>query len=308
MAERLIPHHPIYIPSKGRYTKGRALTARLLLRDGVPFHMVVEEPERAAYEAIVGPDRVLVLPFTDQGLIAARNWIMDHAIEHGAERHWQLDDNMAAFFRMWGGKRVYCTSGAALTVAETFADRYENLARCGLNYEMFAIRAYTPVVVNAHVYSCTLVDNAIPQRWRARYNDDTDLCLQVLAGGWCTALISAFCVRKTKTMKLGGGNTDDLYRGDGRLKMARSLERMWPGVVETRRRWERPQHAIVGNWRRFDTPLRLKPGIDLSALPPVDDMGITLRAVRPVRSPRMKQLLADAKQPRPEPGLSGGGK
>lgn len=39
-----------------------------------------------------------------------------------------------------------------------------------------------------HVYSCTLILNSIEQRWRLLYNDDTDLCLQVLAAGWCTIL------------------------------------------------------------------------------------------------------------------------
>jgi hypothetical protein len=299
MADRLLPHHPIYIPTKGRYQKGRALTARALLRDDVMFHVVVEPQEQAQYEAAVGPERVLVLPFSNLGSsIPARNWIMDHAIAAGAERHWQLDDNMNGFYRFWRGKRLPVRAGVALAVCETFADRYDNLALAGLNYDMFVpFHTTAPLVTNCHVYSCTLVDNRIPYRWRGRYNEDTDICLQALAGGWCTALLNTFTVKKKTTMKMGGGNTENLYRGDGRLRMARALERNWPYVVETRRRFERPQHVIRGAWRYFDTPLRLKPGIDLAALPAVDEMGITLREVQPIQSEQLARLVADRLQP-----------
>ena len=66
-------------------------------------------------------------------------------------------------------------------------------------------------------------------------------------------------IDKMATMTMKGGNSSELYVGDGRLKMARSLERVWPGVVETKRRFRRPQHVVRNAWTRFDTPLRLRP-------------------------------------------------
>jgi hypothetical protein len=39
------------------------------------------------------------------------------------------------------------------------------------------------------------------------------------------------------------------------LKMARCLERRWPKVVRVVRKFGRPQHSIIGNYRYFDTPL-----------------------------------------------------
>jgi len=168
-------------------------------------------------------------------------------------------------------------------------DRYENVALAGLNYEFFAIgEELPPFYLNGRVYSCTLVLNRIPHRWRIRYNDDTDICLQVLADGWCTVLMNAFVTQKCRTMTVKGGNTADLYQGDGRLKMARSLERLWPGVVKTSRRFQRPQHVVRDAWRRFDTPLRPKPGVDLAQLPPVDERGMALVQVAPIRSPRLR--------------------
>jgi len=290
-----LPRYPVYIPSKGR--AATPLTIRALERDGVPFFVVVETQEQSAYESVAGRERVLVLPFSNLGLgsIPARNWIKDHATAAGAERHWQLDDNIEYFRRLWRGKRIECSASVALRVVEDFSDRYSNVAVAGLNYTMFVFpsgkKGIPPFFLNVHVYSCTLVSNATPHRWRGRYNEDTDYCLQVLADGWCTVLVNAFQCHKIATMVLKGGNTTDLYQGDGRLRMARALERAWPGVVATGRRFKRPQHVVRGAWRKFDTPLKLRPGVDLSGLPKVDDYGLSLRAVKPVRSAELRALL-----------------
>lgn len=243
------------------------------------------------YEPVVGADRLLVLPRDDMKLVGARNWIKDHATAEGHERHWQLDDNMLAVVRYYRGKRIYCNSAPAFRAVEDFTDRFENVAVSGLTYDTFAIPGVAPYYVNVHVYSCALVNNRIPHRWRLVYNDDTDMCLQVLADGWCTVLVNAFAVKKLHTMTVRGGNTDDLYQGDGRLTMARMLERHWPGVVKTSRRFSRPQHVVAKQWRAFDTPLKLKPGVDLATLPATDEYGMRLTAVREPRSERLRKLV-----------------
>lgn len=289
---RRLPRYPVYIPSKGRAE--HAFTARCLRRDGVPFRLVVEEQERAAYAAAFGEESLLVLPFKNRGLHAARNWIKAHATAEGWTRHWQLDDNISDFYRWWRGNRLYCRAGIGLRVTEDFVDRYENVAIAGLNYVMFAIKAVQPFTLNAHVYSATLVLNSLPNRWRSRYNDDTDLCLQVLADGWCTVLMNAFLVQKKGTMVIPGGN-EDIYKGDGRLRMARTLERLWPNVVKVDRRWRRPQHVVAASWKKFDTPLRRKPGVRTKE--GIDDYGMTLKQVgSKVKSERLKRLLTESKR------------
>jgi len=308
LPDRVLPRYPVYVPSKGRYSGARPKTALRLLKDGVPFRVVVEEAERRAYERMVGASRVLVLPFSDlgQGSIPARNWIMDHAIAEGHERHWQLDDNIIEFRRLYRGDRYPCCAGVALRACEDFTDRYENIGISGLNYQMFVPRdTSVPFYLNVHVYSCTLVNNAIPHRWRGRYNEDTDLCLQVLADGWCTVALNVFMANKSPTMRMKGGNTDELYASDGRLAMARALERLWAGTVTTDRRWQRPQHVITDSWRKFvaskepdqisltdlyealgeGLELKLKPGVDLSALPAIDEYGLRLHNTRPAQMP-----------------------
>lgn len=299
-SERVMPMYPVYIPSKGRADTG--LTAKALLKGGVPFHLVVEPQEADAYAAQFGKEHIIVLPFSNLGLgsIPARNFIWEHAISTGAERHWTLDDNIWDFWRRYRGKRIPCDPGIALRVCEVFTDRYENIAISGLNYEMFApdYNKMQPLVINCRVYSCNLILNALPFRWRGRYNEDTDLCLQVLSTGeWCTVLLNTFLARKMRTMYMKGGNATELYKGDGRLKMARSLERVWPGVVTTDRRFHRPQHVVKDSWKRFDTPLRLKPGIDLAQLPAIDEFGMSMVQVREkIKSPRLQGLLEDWQQ------------
>ena len=286
-----LPRYPVYVISKGR--AGQCRTAQALLEDGCPFRVVIEPQELEEYAKHLSRDLLLVLPFSNLGLgsIPARNWVWSHAKEAGHRRHWILDDNMTHFDRRYRAMRIRCEAGVALYHAEVFVDRYANIAVAGLNYEMFVPEGVKmpPYVPNVHVYSCLLIDCDLEQRWRGRYNEDTDLCLQVLSAGLCTVLFNAFLVKKITTGVMKGGNADELYKGDGRLTMARSLERLWPGIVQTKRRFGRPQHVV--NWRKFDTPLERRTDIDWDSLEPPPPM--RLKAVREVKAAGMRKLLQE---------------
>lgn len=289
--ERKLPKHPVYVISKGR--SDRCLTAQALAKDGVPFRLVVEPQEAEAYASRFGRERLCILPFSNLGLgsIPARNWVWEDAKAAGNDRHWILDDNMRAFYRRWKAKRIYCSAGVALRCVEDFAERYENVGLAALAYHFFVPdhRKVLPFFANVHVYSCILIKNDLPIRWRGRYNEDTDLSLQCLAIGLCTILVNAFSVAKAATMSMKGGNTTELYSGDGRLKMARSLERMWPGIVRTIRRFRRPQHYV--EWKKFAQPLKLKQGLDRKDIPEFDEESIQLVEVGKVKSRKLQQLL-----------------
>lgn len=288
------PRYPVYIISKGRYEN--CLTAKLLSGDKVDFRLVVEPQEAEEYQSRFGKDKVLILPFSNLGLgsIPARNWVWEHAKAAGHVRHWILDDNISYVMRRYRARRLMCNSGPALRAVEDFTDRYENIAISGLSYTMFALdrTKVKPFYLNNHVYSCLLIRNDLPNRWRGRYNEDTDLCLQVLADGWCTVLVNAFLIDKVPTMTMKGGNTDELYKGDGRLRMARSLERVWPYVVSVDRRFKRPQHRIRHEWKRFDTQLKRRTDIDWGNLPPIDNYGLELKQVSDeIKSPLLRSFL-----------------
>lgn len=304
-AEITLPGCPIFIPSKGRYQFDRALTVRWLAAEAVPFTLAVETKELAAYaelcERVNAPaESVRDVGYSDRGAGAApaRNLCREWAEEQGAARHWQIDDNCSGLLRWYRRRRVPMRAGIGLRLMEEFTDRYENVALAGPTYEFFqnAARKPKPFTANVHVYSCTLVDHRIAARWRGPYNADTDICLQVLAAGWCTILFEAFIVKKAAAFKPNGkraveGGMSEYYVGDGRLKMARSLERRWPGVVTVSRRFRRPQHMV--DWKKFDTPLRYRAGFDPSRLHPVDEHGMTLHAVGEVQSPALRKLLAE---------------
>lgn len=279
------PRYPIFIPSKGRSDK--VLTARCFVRDAVPFQLVVEPQEYEAYAAAWGAEQVLTLPQNNQGLVYSRNWIKDYSISQGHARHWQFDDDISNFGRLHQGCRIYCNSAIAISVTEDFVDRYENVAIASLNDHKFLIAShgmqsskFPPFYLNSRCYTNFLVLNAIPYKWRFRYNEDTDMTLQALTGGWCTVLMNAFNMVSPATLSRPGGqmvSPTATYTGDGRLKMARQLERVWPGVVTTKRKFNRPQHHVVGLWKKFDTPLKRKAGIEILTEP--NEYGLKLRNV-----------------------------
>ena len=273
----VLPQFPVYIISKGRWES--RLTSKALEEIGVTYHIVIEPQEYEQYSSVIDPEKILVLPFSNlgQGGIPARNWVWDHSISIGASRHWILDDNIRDFYRLHANKRYRVDSGVGFRVCEDFVERYENIALAGMHYTMFSAERdkHPPFLLNTRVYSCILIKNDIPYRWRGLYNEDTDLSLRALKDGWCTVLMYAFNAHKQTTMKMKGGNTESLYLGveDGRLKMAQSLLDQHPDVVHITRKWGRWQHHV--DYRPFQrNRLILKKGVTIPK--DVDNYGLEL--------------------------------
>lgn len=287
----MIPHYPIYVPSRGR--SHIKMTVSILIKQRVPHYVVVEPQEADAYAAAFPESNVLVLPKRDQGVVFVRNWIWDHAVNSGAERHWQIDDNTNGFMRRYKSIRIPMDSGLALALMEKFVDRYQNIGLAGPNYEMFAPSSLKlkPFVTNVHVYSCTLINHSLPFRFRLpNANEDTDLCLQTLSSNWATVLFNAFLLRKARTMTISGGQTDTQYVDDGRWFMASSLASKWPGVVDVKRRFQRPQHVIRSSWRKFDIPLILKDDIHLEDFQKIDEYGMHVRKLKEPQHGKIKKI------------------
>lgn len=281
------PRYPVYIISKGRADS--RLTSRALEAMRVPYRIVVEPQEHSAYAAGIEPGKILVLPFSNLGQrsIPARNWVWEHAIDEGHARHWVVDDNISAFRRLHQNIKANLTNGAGFASMEDFVDRYENVVMAGPNYQAFAKQrqAIPPFYLNGRIYSCILLSNQVPHRWRGRYNEDTDLSLRFLKDGYCTILFNAFVIQKAPTMTMPGGNTEALYKlndeQDGRLLMAQSLQQQHPDVTRIVRKWRRWQHQV--DYRRFrGNRLIKKPGLEIPAGP--NEYGMVLRHVAPASS------------------------
>jgi hypothetical protein len=243
------PRYPIYIPSKGRAF--RPLTIQRLTEMGIPFNVVIEPEDEDEYRKVIPRQAtLLILPFSNlgQGSIPARNWIWEHAIAQGYQRHWIIDDNIVRFYRMNFNRRVPCWSPAIFAAAEDFTDRFTNVALSGFNNIAFAPDRNpnaAPFDLNTRIYSISLLNNSMPYRWRGRYNEDTDLCLRALKDGWCTVQFNAFLADKVTTMTMKGGNTDTVYAtSDHRLEFAESLVRNHPDVAKVAWKFDRWHHEV----------------------------------------------------------------
>jgi hypothetical protein len=240
----------------------------------VEYRVVVEEQERDDYAAVIDPAKLLVLDksyqraydtFDDRqfgvGSGAARNFAWEHSIAEGHAWHWLMDDNIMRFFRMNDNTYGLATDGTIFRCMEDFVLRYENVAQAGPNYFMFAPRksVIPPFVLNTRIYSCLLIRNDIPFRWRGRWNEDTDLSLRILKEGWCTVQFNAFLQDKMVTQTLAGGNTED-YKKAGTMVKSKMLVAMHPDVAEVAQRWGRWHHHV--DYSRFrNNRLIRKPGM-----------------------------------------------
>lgn len=280
------PNYPVYIISKGRWDS--RLTSKALEKMKVPYYIVIEPQEYEQYSSVIDPKKILVLPFSNlgQGSIPARNWVWEDSIKKGFKRHWILDDNIRAFYRVHKNMEYKFNDGSGFKVIEDFVDRYVNIALAGMQYEMFVIKRQKtkPIRLNTRIYSCILINNKLSYRWRCRYNEDTDLSLRALKNKWCTVLFNIFVCQKVQTMRMKGGNTDELYKQnenfDGRLEMARQLQSQHPDCVKITRKWNRWQHQV--DYRPFkNNKLILKKDI-------IIPKGINNYGMKLVESPKNK--------------------
>jgi hypothetical protein len=252
------PKYPVYIISKGRADV--TLTASNLDRCGIPYLIAVEPQEAESYRAKLG-GKVLMLPFSNLGLgsYPARNYCWEHAKKSGSKYHWLFDDNIVEWRKFVNGKRVkWLGINAALAYVENYADQ-TNIDLLGFEeYNMQPRVPKRPFKRNCHVYSAMLIKNDLPYRWRLKYNEDVDLCLQILHGGGSTASCVYYLADKVSTSnKMKGGNQEELYRGNDpkkKLLKAKTLEKVWPQYAKTVIRFNRYHHLV--DWKQFQKRLK----------------------------------------------------
>lgn len=222
----------------------------------VDYRIVIEPQEFEAYNKYISKEKIIILPFSNLGLggIPARNFVWEHSFKEGHKRHWILDDNIRWFYYFSNNKKVKATDNKIFKYCEDFVDRYKNVPMSGMQYQFFTPASIPgkkpPFYLNDRVYSCILLSNNPEDMimWRGRYNEDTDLSLRFLKRGDCTILFNAFLCGKMATMRMKGGNTDQLYKQDtkfdGRYEMAKSLVLQHPDVTTITYKWGRYQHKV----------------------------------------------------------------
>jgi len=262
--------YPICIPSKGR--ADCQTTGKVLDKMGVSYKFFVEDIEYEEYVKYLGEDKVVKMPFNNlgQGSVPARNFLWEYCKERGYKRHWTVDDNIRGFYRLNNNRRIGVTGGGFFRAMEDFVDRYENIVMAGPHEQGFVPDrepTMTPYLLNSRIYSCILLDTSLPDRWRGRYNEDTDLSLRLLKQGKCTLLFRALLMDKGPTVgvknstPMKGGNTDNVYNtGDHRLAFAKSLEEQHPDVVKTVWKFGRWHHEVDYSPFKINKPI-FKEGI-----------------------------------------------
>lgn len=281
------PRFPVYIPSKGR--ADTRLTVKALEAMRVPYHIVVESHEVDDYAAVIDSANILVLdpsyqrdydPLDDtrdgkpKGSGPARNFIWDHASANGCTHHWIMDDNIRVFYRLNHNTKLRLLDGACFHAIEDFVLRYENVAMAGPNYQYFAKQRQplVPLILNTRIYSCILIRNDIPFRWRGRFNEDTDLSLRALKAGWCTVQFNAFLQDKIHTQTMRGGNTDTIYV-DGTLAKSQMIADLHPDVCRVVWKFNRWHHHC--DYRPFKYN-RLRKRADVEIPDGVNEYGMKL--------------------------------
>jgi len=249
------PKYPVYIISKGRWEN--PLSALSFLKSDIEFLVAVEPQEYDLYARKLGSSHILKLPFSNLGLgsYPARNYCWEHAKKLGYKYHWLFDDNIRGLCKWINGRKTMidnCCDG--LLFVETYTEK-NNIDINGFEYRYFVAKPpKRPFKLNCHVYSALLIKNDLPYRWRLKYNEDIDLCLQVLHNGGSTASCVYYMTNKTSTVaKMKGGNQTELYQGnkaEKNLLKAKMLETVWPQYVKTVIRFGRHHHLI--DWRQFN--------------------------------------------------------
>lgn len=246
--------YPVYIISKGRYEV--TLTASNFEKAGVDYLVAVEPQEYDLYCKSLGEHRVLKLPFSNLGLgsYPARNYCWEHAKALGHKYHWLFDDNIQRFVKWINGKRKKWEDiNSALLFVEQNAKK-TNVDISGFEEPNFVVKPpKKPFKINCHVYSAMLIKNDIDYRWRLKYNEDVDLCLQVLHNGGSTSSCVYYMADKVSTaVKQKGGNQTELYKGNAPVKnllKAKMLEAVWPQYSKTVIRFGRHHHLV--DWKQF---------------------------------------------------------
>ena len=246
--------YPIYIISKGRAYN--PITAKNFIRENIKFKIAVEPQEYKEYCKAVGKNNVLKLPFKNLGLgsYPARNYCWEDAKKLGYKYHWLFDDNITNWAKWINGKRKKWNNiNTALIYVEALAKKY-HIDILGFEEPNFVVKPpKKPFKFNCHVYSAMLIKNNMPYRWRLKYNEDVDLCLQVLHNGGTTASCLYYMADKVSTaVKMKGGNQDELYKGNDpkkNLLKAKMLEAQWPQYAKTVIRFNRHHHFV--DWKQF---------------------------------------------------------
>jgi hypothetical protein len=247
--------YPVYVPSKGR--PNVRMTTKFLEEAGITFYVVVEPQDAESYRKNYSSDQILVMAENDQGIAYARNFCKDHSKSKGDAFHWQIDDNIHYLGYRSDGKNHKGSATSIIGLAESFVNKFENVAAASLSHNMFAFAKKYSIDINKQVYTCALFGNNNDLKWRPDVIEDTDYSLQVLTAGYTTILFNRLIMNKVATGVIKGGNTEISHGGNRRLLRSQALEKYWPGWFKITEQYGRVKVAPSRIWKTFQQEPKL---------------------------------------------------
>lgn len=213
---------------------------------------------------------------------AERNFAWDYSIKLGYNAHWLMDDNIKNFTYIAGickRNNTYVRRIADKNIfwdkfhkAEDFFDKYENLLMLELTQNDFCINVckYT-YSLNTRCFSCNLIYNNMPLRWRGRYNEDVILSYDIMTSGYCIASYHGGILKqKQSTREAKGGNhavkvgdTESIYKDGFGYKYSSNdktelLLKVYPQYFRKVIKYGRVHHEYIRNkkMRIYQTQLK----------------------------------------------------
>jgi hypothetical protein len=222
------PKYPIYVISYKRYQFKKILTINHLNNMKVEHFLVIEKQEQKDYENMIKKNilnysKLLIMEEKycnlKQGSKTVRNYVLNHSKKYNHKKHWVLDDNINGFFRFNQNHLIRYEDGSFFTILEKLTDNFKNVFISGPEYSNYiqTVALNKPFVRITRVFSCILIDNKITDLlnndnvWRLKYNEDVDLCLQVLQKQKSCLLFLPFVINKCSTGSTKGGN-QNIYK------------------------------------------------------------------------------------------------
>lgn len=235
--------YPIFIISYNRAKNH--LTAKHLASWGVKHYMVVHKEQLADYKKYMTEEMkeyTTFLEFDDSykfkyetcdniphsvknaGSGAERNFAWDYSKDIlKAKAHWLMDDNMG-FYYIKGitSADVYVRKSCdketfwnLFKKGEEFFDRYSNLMMIELTAsEMCISKMRVSYALNTRCFSCNLIWNDMPIRWRGRYNEDVILSTDIMVAGYCIASYRGGVLKHKQSTRTAIGGNHAIQKGD----------------------------------------------------------------------------------------------
>lgn len=204
----------VWIPSKGRPD---FKTAHLLQAADVPYTVVVEPQDEAAYKA-AGHPHVVVLPENDRGICYARNFMLDEAkYSLPTEWHWFIDDDITGFTAYNPDTDKHEPADAYdVLMGATREAMKDRVVIAGLEMAQFAWSAKGKTRHNTQCIQCVLIN--VRNGWFITYPDhymeDREICMSAIASGYRTARYTRWAYRTPPMGSNKGGCQSFEQRAD----------------------------------------------------------------------------------------------